>query len=288
MSEEKANRIADETMGRLTLDEKIGACLTQSWRGSIITPSVVDLIEKLHTGGLRIEPYTTEAAITTTYGRKVDTSDFEEPEGYFDIPQTYWKAKEPGFNISAGEYAGRLNKLKEIAMNRHSGIPLHICTDFEGDFSHDFPFAGIHLFPGNMGVRAAGGPELAYRVGKALGDQLSSIGVNMLHSPVMDVNINPENPEINIRAFSDDQEIFAKYAIQMMKGLEDGGIISFAKHFPGRGDSAIDAHHGLPVLDADRQRLHDVELYPYREAIKEGLRAVMVAHNAYPALDSAD
>ena len=63
LSEDQANRIADETMGRLTLDEKIGACLTQSWRGSIITPSVVQLIEKLHTGGLRIEPYTTEAAI---------------------------------------------------------------------------------------------------------------------------------------------------------------------------------------------------------------------------------
>ena len=88
-------------------------------------------------------------------------------------------------------------KLKTIAMNRPSGIPLHIGTDFENDFSHDYPFDGIHIFPANMGITATGDPENAYRVGYAVADQLSAMGINMLHSPVCDVNNNPDNPEIS-------------------------------------------------------------------------------------------
>ncbi len=275
----------DKILGRLNLDEKIGQCLTQSWRGSIVTPSAVQHIEKLHTSGLRIEPYTTEAAQAKSYGRKVVDENYQKPDGYFAVDETYWRIKYPGFNITAEEYSRRLNRLRAIAMERNSGLPLHICTDFEGDFSHDFPFDGINLFPANMGIRAAGGPELAFEVGKALAAQLSAIGINMLHSPVLDINVNPENPEINIRSFSDDPAVFSEYAVQYMKGLEAGGIIATAKHFPGRGDSTEDSHHGLPVLDVDRKRLDEIELAPYRACIDNGLRAVMVAHNAYPALE---
>ena len=91
-------------------------------------------------------------------------------------------------------------------MDRPSGVPLHVALDYEGDFSHDFPFDGINMFPSNMGIRAAGGPRTAYRVGLAVARQLAAIGVNMMHSPVCDVNINPANPEINIRSFSDDPQ----------------------------------------------------------------------------------
>ena len=282
---DRCARQVDAALGRMTLDEKIGQCLTQSWRGSMITPSVVELIERLHVGGLRIEPYTTEAARRLSYGRAIDTTGFQPPKGYFRITETYWRAKYPGFNITAEEYARRLNQLKEIAMNRPSGVPLHICTDFEGDFSHDFPFDGIKLFPANMGIRAAGGPELAYRVAHAVGRQLAAIGVTMLHSPVLDVNINPANPEINIRAFSDDPVVFCTYAVKYLCGLQDAGVVATAKHYPGRGDSDMDAHDDLPVLRANRARMDRVELAPYRAAIKAGLGAVMVAHNAYPALD---
>jgi beta-N-acetylhexosaminidase len=275
----------DDVLSRMTLDEKIGQCLTHSWRGSVITPCLVETLEELHAGGLRIEPYTTEATSSKAYGHDIDTGEWEPPEGYFEVTETYWRIKHPGFEIPASEYARRLNKVKEIAMNRPSGVPLHVTTDYEGDFSHDFPFDGINMFPPPMGLRAAGGPELSYKVANALGRQLAALGVNMMHSPVCDVNINPGNPEINIRAFTDDPDVFAEYALQYMKGLEDAGIIATAKHFPGRGDSAVDAHDDLPVIEAERDRLDTVELAPYRRLIAEGLRGVMVAHNAYPALD---
>jgi beta-N-acetylhexosaminidase len=272
----------------MTLDEKVGQCLTHSWRGGLVTPSVVETITRLHCGGLRIEPYSMESAHRLYYGRRGDTGGWVAPEGYFRVAETYFNPEIGSFNIPASEYAARLNRLKEIAMSRPSGVPLHICTDFEGDFSRDYPFDGVRIFPANMGIRAAGGPDLAFEVGLAIGRQLAAIGVNMIHSPVLDVNINPANPEINIRAFSDDPDILSDYATQLMRGLEKGGVIATAKHYPGRGDSDVDAHHGLPVLSADRARLDRVELAPYRALIAAGLRAVMVAHNAYPALDDAE
>jgi beta-N-acetylhexosaminidase len=281
-------RLVDAALGRMTLDEKIGQCLTQSWRGAVITPGVVETITRLHAGGLRIEPYTTEACGRLSYGRKIDTTGFAPPEGYFRPAETYWRIKHPGFHIEAEEYARRLNRLREIAMERPSGVPLHVCTDFEGDFSHDFPFDGINLFPGNMGLRAAGGPERAFEVGRAVARQLAAIGVDLLHSPVLDVNVNPDNPEIGIRAFSDDAAVACEYAVPYLRGLEEGGLVAVAKHFPGRGDSSVDAHDELPLLRADRARLDAVELAPYRACIAAGLRSVMVAHNAYAALDAPD
>jgi len=275
----------DHVLGRMTLDEKIGQCLTHSWRGSLITPSVVETVTKLHAGGLRIEPYTTEATTGMAYGKAIDVKSWRKPRGYFAVPETHFRVKHPGANITATEYARRLNELKRIAMDRPSGVPLHVALDFEGDFSHDFPFDGINMFPANMGIRAAGGPRTAYRVGLAVGRQLAAIGVNMMHSPVADVNVNPANPEINVRSFSDDPQVAARYCVQLMKGLEEGGIIAAAKHFPGRGDSAVDAHDQLPVIEAVRGRIDAVELAPYRAMIAAGLRGVMVAHNAYPALD---
>jgi beta-N-acetylhexosaminidase len=277
--------VVDGVLSRMTLEEKVGQCLTLSWRGAIITPSVVDNIRRLHCGGLRIEPYTTEAAQRLYYGRQLEDKNFIKPADYFTVSNTYFRIKYPGYNLSAGEYAAKLNRLKDIAIERPSGVPLHICTDFEGDFSHDFPFDGINLFPANMGIRAAGTPALAYKAAHAVARQLSAIGINMLHSPVCDINVNPRNPSVNIRAFSDDADVCIRYLIQYHKGLEDGGVIATAKHFPGNGDSEVDAHDSLPVSHLSRERLDAVELAPYRALIAKGLRAIMTAHDAFPALD---
>jgi beta-N-acetylhexosaminidase len=109
----------------------------------------------------------------------------------------------------------------------------------------------------------------------------------MIHSPVLDVNLDPRNPEIGCRSFSNSPELCARHGLAFMLGLADGGIIATGKHFPGRGDSAVDAHHCLPVLRASRARLEAVELAPYRRLIPRGLPAIMSAHNAYPALDDS-
>jgi hypothetical protein len=87
-AKQQIDALVDAKLGELTLDEKVGQCLTQSWRGSLVTPSVVELIETLHTGGLRIEPYTTEAAQRLSYGRRIETEGFDAPEDYVRITET--------------------------------------------------------------------------------------------------------------------------------------------------------------------------------------------------------
>jgi beta-N-acetylhexosaminidase len=100
------------------------------------------------------------------------------------------------------------------------------------------------------------------------------------------VNINPKNPEIGVRSFGDDPQVCAKHAVAFVKGLQDGGIAATAKHFPGRGDSATDAHDVLDVIRADKKRMHEVELVPFKAAIDAGVMAIMTGHSVYPAYDA--
>jgi len=280
---DKHEKLVDDVMSGMSVEEKIGTCMTHAWRGSMITPSIVETIEKLHAGALRIEPFGTEGARPLPAEQE-----YEEPEGYFKVAETHFTPRYPAPSITADEYARRLNRLKEIAMNRPSGVPLHVGTDFEGDWSHDFAFDGISMFPASMGITAGEASWLAYVVGRYVAWQLSAIGVDMIHSPVCDVNNNPDNPVINIRSYSDDPQTVATYAVQNMLGLEEGGVISVAKHFPGHGDTGVDSHRALPTVHADRARLDSVELVPFRRMIDAGVRAVMPAHACYPALHDSD
>jgi beta-N-acetylhexosaminidase len=157
--------------------------------------------------------------------------------------------------------------------------------DFEGDFKNDYMSGGIRQFPPPMGMAAIGDVKLTYKIALTIAKQLSAIGVTQMYSPVCDVNINPKNPEIGVRSFGDDPEICATHAVALIKGLQDGGIAATAKHFPGRGDSATDAHDVLDVIRADKKRMQAVELVPFKAAIDAGVKAIMTGHSVYPAYD---
>lgn len=106
-------------------------------------------------------------------------------------------------------------------------------------------------------------------------------------APVADVNINPENPVINTRSFGEDPERVADKVIAYAAGLEDGGVLSVCKHFPGHGDTDVDSHKALPVLPFTRERLDSIELYPFKRAIRAGLGGMMVGHLQVPAIEPA-
>ncbi len=285
MSKERDEFIR-RVLGKMTLEEKAGQCFTFSWRSSILTPAIIETIERLHAGGLRVEPYTTESARAQYYGKTLREKHYEKPPGYFDIAETHFTAKHPGPYIRPDEYARRLNRLKEIAFKRPCGVPLHVALDYEGAIVNDYQHGGLSGFPAQMGLAATGDTELVYQAGKAIARQLSAIGVTMIHSPVCDVNTNPDNPEINFRAFSGDSQEAAQYCVCFARGLREGGLVPTAKHFPGRGAAESDAHHDLEVIPLDKGRLHSVELAPYKELIKEGLPgAVLCAHSVYPAYE---
>jgi len=165
--------------------------------------------------------------------------------------------------------------------------PLLIAADQEGGQLMAVG-RGTTQLPGNMAIGATGSVELARRAGKVLGRELSAMGINVDYAPCVDVNINPQNPVVGIRSFGQDPRLVAELAAALIAGLQSQGVAATAKHFPGHGDTAGDSHHGLPSVLHALERLHSVELPPFEAAIRAGVKLVMTAHLALPALDGPD
>ena len=140
-------------------------------------------------------------------------------------------------------------------------------------------------FPGNMALGAAGSDKLAYRVGRAIGKELSAVGINVDFAPVCDVNSNPLNPVIGTRSFGEDPKLVARMSAALIRGLQSSGVAATAKHFPGHGDTSSDSHRGAPIVRHDAKRIRSVELLPFRAAVDAGVRLVMTAHIVMPALN---
>ncbi len=264
----------------MTLEEKVGQCIVVGMSGTVPTNDLREAITRYHCGGIRLSPFVR----IFRYFSDSRAKSIDMGPGF--IPSMQKMAHQgPAPYLSPEEYAEMLNGLRELAANRRVPIPLHMVVDQEGDASKDYTRGGVVQFPSSMGLVAGGDPELAYDVARAVARQLKAAGLDMIHSPVVDVNINPQNPEIGNRAFSDDPEVVAEYAEAMVRGFKEEGVIAAAKHFPGRGDSAVDAHHDCPTLDVDRSRLENIELLPYKRLIEADVDSIMIAHCIYPQLD---
>lgn len=162
--------------------------------------------------------------------------------------------------------------------------PLLICLDQENGVVRRLG-EGTTLFPGAMTLGATDDPNLAYQVGFATGKELKALGINWNLAPVLDVNNNPNNPVIGVRSFGESPEKVAEFGRASMKGMQDAGVITTLKHFPGHGDTAVDSHLDLPVISHDRKRLNEIELYPFQKNIEAGADIVMTAHVYFPAIE---
>lgn len=140
-------------------------------------------------------------------------------------------------------------------------------------------------FPRQMTLGAIANEDLVYEMGQEVGQQLRRLGVHINFAPVVDVNNNPDNPVINFRAFGEDRYNVARKGVAYMQGMQDAGIFACAKHFPGHGDTNADSHHTLPVINHSFSEIDSIHLYPFKELIRKGLHAVMIAHLNIPALD---
>lgn len=165
-----------------------------------------------------------------------------------------------------------------------STIPLLICQD--GEWGLDMRLYDVLRYPRAMTLGALPTTELIYDVGKEIARQYRLLGVHMNLAPVVDCNTNPANPIIHDRSFGSDAQHVAQCGVALMRGLQDGGVAACAKHFPGHGDTAVDSHIGLPVVAHSIDRLQAVELYPFKELIRNGVAGVMTAHVMVPALDA--
>ncbi len=182
-------------------------------------------------------------------------------------------------------FIGRGSALSEhkqiIRYQAISKYPLLITQDAESGLA--FHLDDIMTFPRNLALGAIQDLTLIKAFGREIARQCSILGVHMNFAPVVDVNTNPNNPVINDRSFGDQPQNVSQKALAMMQGMQEGGVMACAKHFPGHGDTELDSHKALPVIKHNIARLNAVELYPFRQLIDGGVDAIMTAHLYVPA-----
>jgi beta-N-acetylhexosaminidase len=224
--------------------EDLGQLLMVGFPGLTITDELRGLIEREHVGGVLL------------FARNV---------------------------VNAAQVLELTSQLQAIARAAGHAHPLLIAIDQENGTVRRLE-AGATGFPGAMTLAAAGDEALAEAVAQASGRELRALGVNFNMAPVVDVNTNPANPVIGVRAFSDDAATVARFGAAVARGYASAGVIAILKHFPGHGDTAVDSHHAVPTLTHDRARLEAVELAPFVAGVAAGVPAIMMGHVAAPAL----
>lgn len=169
------------------------------------------------------------------------------------------------------------NEAQELA-----DVPLMITLD--GEWGLAMRLSPSPVFSKNRILGNITDLNLLYEYGREVARESRLMGITVNFAPVADVDINPNNPVINVRSFGEDPHRVAQQVVAYSKGLQEGGVVAVAKHFPGHGDTDVDSHQALPVLNFTRERLDSVELVPFNEAFAAGIDGVMVGHLDIPAL----
>src|SRR5437588_1971886 len=246
-----ANAWVETTLRKMTVDEKIGQLLSTTKHGSLRATDTAAYqqsmhdVNDLHVGGF----------INITHGSPL------------------------GIVKSQAYPTAVLNN----QLQAKSKLPLLIGADFERGTAMRLDEGTS--FPTAMAVAASGNPKDAYTVGKITALEARAVGIHWVYAPDADVNNNPGNPIINTRSFGEDPERVAQFVSEFVRGVQENGGLATAKHFPGHGDTAADSHIDLPVIRADRARLDQLELVPFRVAISMQVDSIMTGHLNVPALE---
>jgi beta-glucosidase-like glycosyl hydrolase/CubicO group peptidase (beta-lactamase class C family) len=247
----EASKWVEATLRKMSIDDKIGQLLFTTYHGSLTPTDAAAYAQMMH-----------------------DVNDLH-CGGFINITQS-----SPLGIVKSQAYptAVLTNQLQA-----KSKLPLLIGADFERG-------AAMRLdegtsFPTAMALAAAGNPQDAYTMGKITALEARAVGIQWIYAPDADVNNNPGNPIINTRSFGEDPARVSEYVTAFIRGVEENGGLSTAKHFPGHGDTASDSHVDLPVIHADRERLEHLELIPFRAAISAGVSSIMTGHLSVPALE---
>jgi beta-N-acetylhexosaminidase len=229
-------------VARMSDEEALAQTFMLGWVGAVPSPLILDWIRDRHIGGVKIFGWNTE-----------DTTKLAETVG----------------------------ALQREALRGPLGIPLLVATDQEGGWIRHVKGATSET-PGNMAIGASGRPMDAYWSGYYIGRELAILGINMNFAPAVDVYTNQDSVIIGPRSFGSDPTQVGILGAAFMKGQHAAGIIATAKHYPGHGDTDLDSHGVLPQINASFEQLWERELLPYRLLTKEGLKAVMSGHLAFP------
>lgn len=273
----------EKLLKELSIEEKVAQMMVLGLTGTFVEPELVEFIDGYGLGGLRLSPHL--ARKFTRYlpdGSPGIKNVVRKPS----LREKIFDSSIPPMHITAQEYAEMLNQLKKRAFSRRN-IPMHTVIDCEFG-GGDFTPKGMMSLPAPMGFGNLGDLDLIRRSFAALGKQFKAIGIDWIHSPVVDVNVNRKNPEIYIRSYGENAKIVTDCARATLLGLNDSKVIGCLKHYPGRGGAAEDAHYGISAINLPREEMLCEHIEPYSVLAKEGLiPAVMPAHSAYPTLDDS-
>lgn len=261
-----AERWVEQTLKKLTPDEKVGQLIVPSFESNFLSTdsdtfeTLTRLVRAYHVGGFHV------------FGASMPAPSVLLNPGYGTVIL--------GQPFSAAFLINRLQVM--------STVPLLNTADFETGVG--FRISGATTFPRQMAmgaIPAADGLRLVREEARITAIESRALGVQVNFAPVADVNNNTRNPVINIRSYGEDPTRVAALVGAYIAGARDGKMIATIKHFPGHGDTDVDSHLGLPVITADRARLERIELLPFRHGVAQGAAAVMAAHIVLPSLDPA-
>ena len=249
-----------EIISKMTLKEKVGQLCVPILQSDKITDDIRRCIVELNVGMIRYCP----------------DAEFDNASQIVGSPNKYFKPSES---------AAFLGSLQELAMNRRNKIPLLISVDQEGSTRCDVDRAGAMVYGAHMSFGVVDDEDNTYRIAKATAEEFRSMGINILQAPILDVLTYEGRRTIKASAFSMSHETVARHARAMKRGLTDGGLLSMSKHFPGYGSIATDAHKGTARIVKSLDELEAVDIYPYKEIIKENADAIMMGHVIVEAID---
>jgi beta-N-acetylhexosaminidase len=259
-----AAKWADDTFRRMTLDEKVGQLIFSAVDSTYLAndsegfDQIARKVTDLRIGGLVVFGGSEKAPAV--------------------LLDNHYGTVTLGQPLAAASLINRLQAL--------SAVPLLNAADFEAGAG--FRIQGATVFPRQMAFGAAGDEALATEAAKITALEGRALGVHVNFSPLADVNNNARNPVINIRSFGEVPAAVGTLVSAFVRGLHEGGMLATLKHFPGHGDTDVDSHIGLPIINQPRDRLDRIELAPFRAGLASGADAVMTAHIELPALDPAE
>ena len=249
----------EKIISKMTLEQKVGQLCVPILQKDNITDDLRYFIEERHIGFLRFCP----------------NAEFDNASVIVGEPNKYF---------SAGEMAEFLNSVQKLAIDT-TGVPLFISVDQEGSIRNDVNRAGAFAYSGHMSFGAAGDPELTYKIAKATAKEFRSMGINHVQAPICDVLRYPGRKTMKSSVFAEDQQTVTDHAFAMMKGLQDGGVSSMCKHFPGYGSLATDAHKGVAEITKDLETLEKEDLVPFIKLCTNGVNGIMIGHVVTHCID---
>jgi beta-N-acetylhexosaminidase len=239
---------AERLLARMSLEQKVGQIMIVAFRDSSISPTIAEMVRDRHAGGVIL---------------------FTQ-------------------NLGDAQHARELtDALQALALGSGAGIPLFTAMDQEGGVVYRSA-DGATVWPSQMLFGAAGDPELLDRCVRMAAAELRALGINVNFAPVLDVNNNPDNPVIGTRSFGADPRAVAALGVRAIAAYQAAGVVAVGKHFPGHGDTDVDSHLALPVIDKLPADLEAFELIPFRAAVAAGVDAIMTAHIALPRITGGE